>query len=115
MGVGFLPAGRNGVIGHIIGNTYNKMKDPFIHYESEIGNVGWFIFYLLWWIVVINLLVALFNMLPLGILDGGRFFYLSVWGLTGSEKIGRKSYSYISWFLLLLFLLMMIKWVFRFF
>jgi len=115
LGVGFLPTGRGGAIGWFIENTYSKMKDPLIHYESEIGDFGWFVFYLLWWIVVINLLVALFNMLPLGILDGGRFFMLTVWGITGSEKFSKKAYSFITWFLLLLFLLLMVKWVFRFF
>jgi membrane-associated protease RseP (regulator of RpoE activity) len=115
LGVGFVPAGRGGIIGWLIDNTYGKMKDPIIHYESEIGDFGWFIFYLLWWIVVINLLVALFNMLPLGILDGGRFFMLAVWGITGNLRFSKKAYSFITWFLLLLFLLLMVKWVFRFF
>ena len=39
--------------------------------------------------MIINLLVALFNMLPLGFLDGGRFFYLTFLGLTGSEKVAK--------------------------
>jgi len=115
LGVGFLPNGRGGFMGYIIDNFYYSIKDPFIHYQSEIGELGWFIFYLLWWIIVINILVALFNMLPLGILDGGRFFYLTVLGITGRETWSKKAFSIATWLLLLMFLAMMIKWVFRFF
>lgn len=114
LGIGFRPLGSNGVIGAFY-SSYSLIKDPFIYYESSLGDVGWFIYYLLWWIVVINLLVALFNMLPLGILDGGRFFYLTIWGLTGSERFGKKSYKFMTWFILLLLLAIMVKWVMRFF
>ena len=115
LGVAFLPNTRDGAVGYLIENTYNKIKEPNIHYESKIGDFGWFVFNLLWWILVINLLVALFNMLPLGILDGGRFFYLTVWAITGRENWGKKAYVWATWFLLLLLLSMMVKWVFRFF
>ena len=64
---------------------------------------------------IINLLVALFNMLPLGILDGGRFFYLTVWGITRSEKVGKKAYSLMTWILLASLALLMVRWGLRFF
>ena len=64
---------------------------------------------------MINILVALFNMLPLGILDGGRFFYLTIWSITGKEKWGKKAYAFITWFLLLMIGALMVRWVFRFF
>jgi len=115
MGVSFSEPSPRGLIGKVYVNTFAKIKEPLIHYESETGDLGWFVYYLLWWIVVINILVALFNMLPLGILDGGRFFYLTVWGLTGSEKIGSKAYKTVTWFLISLFLLMMIRWSLIFF
>ena len=90
-----------------------SFKDSNIYYEE--GEVTRFIYDFLWWIVLINILVALFNMLPLGILDGGRFFYLAVWGIIGNEKFAKRSFAVITYFLLFLLLLLMIKWVFSFF
>jgi len=114
LGVGFISNERKGLIG-ILNSLFSKIKDPLLHYESSIGDFGWFIYYLLWWIVVINILVALFNMLPLGILDGGRFFYLTVWAVTRSEKVGRKAFSFVTWALLAALLALMIKWAIGFF
>ena len=63
---------------------------------------------------MLNFLVALFNMLPVGILDGGRFFYLTVWGITRKEKIGKWAYKAITWFILALIVVMMVKWAMTF-
>jgi len=114
LGVGNYPVSEKGLIGLVYGKTFAKIKDQTIFYESKIKEVGWFIYYLLWWTIVINLLVAFFNMLPLGILDGGRFFYLTIWGITGSEKIGKKAFVLVTWVLLALLVLMMVKWAFKF-
>lgn len=110
IGIGFIQTSSNGAFGWFYINVFSKIKDPFLHYTSSIGDFGWFVYYLLWWIVVINFLVALFNMLPLGILDGGRFFLLTMWGISGKENFGKKSYKFITWFLLLLFGVLMLKW-----
>ncbi|MEK6819484.1 MAG: site-2 protease family protein, partial [Nanoarchaeota archaeon] len=91
LGVGFVDGQSRGFIGKVYTNTLAKVKKPGIFYASSIGEFGWFIYYLLWWIVVINFLVALFNMLPLGILDGGKFFYLTVLGITKKEKIASRA------------------------
>ncbi len=86
-------------------NTYYQAKFGF----SEFG------YYLIWWIVLINILVALFNMLPLGMLDGGRFFYLSIWKITGSEKFAKKSFSFLTYLILFGFVALMVKWALSFF
>ncbi len=114
LGIGMVQADRSGITGWFI-SQFEKVKNPFIYYEPNWNSdLAWFIYYLLWWIVVINILVALFNMLPVSILDGGRFFYLTVWGITGSEKIGRKAFSLATWFILALVVLMMVKWALSF-
>jgi membrane-associated protease RseP (regulator of RpoE activity) len=113
LGIVFIPGSSSGFSGWIY-KIFSDMKDPFTHYESKWGDFGWFIYYLLWWIIVLNFLVALFNMLPLGILDGGRFFYLTVWSITGREKAGKWAYKIITWFILALIVVMMIKWVLTF-
>lgn len=114
LGIIFIPGSTKGFSGWI-NKVFADVKDPFVHYSSKWGNFGWFIYYLLWWIIVLNFLVALFNMLPLGILDGGKFFYLTVWGITGKEKAGKWAYKIITWFILALLVVMMIKWAITFF
>lgn len=93
---------------------FSKFKDPLIYYESRIGDYGQFIYDLLWWVAIINILVALFNMFPAGMLDGGRFLYLAVWGATGNKKAGEYSFKIMTWVLLILLAIMMVKWVFAF-
>jgi membrane-associated protease RseP (regulator of RpoE activity) len=92
-----------------------NILNPLVYYESELGDFGWFLFYLLWWIVFANAMVALVNMLPLGIFDGGRFFKLTVESITGSEKIGNIAFQISTWGIIFLVLIMMGRWAFGFF
>ncbi len=111
LGIGFIPIQARGIIGLFYTKVIAPIRDPNTYYESTIGDIGLFVYYLLWWIVVINLLVALFNMLPVSILDGGRFFYLAVWSLTKSEKVGRIAYKSTTASILAIVLLLMIRWI----
>ena len=104
---------KSGGIGYLAKIGY-KIKDPFVYYESSWGEFGWFVYYLLWWIVLASFAVALFNMLPLAILDGGRFFYLAVWGLTVSEKFGRRAFKFMTWVIVLLLLALIFRWALGF-
>ena len=91
-------------------------KDPNLRYVANSNqNLADFIYYLFWWITIINALVALFNMLPAGIFDGGRFFFLTVLALTKSEKVAKKSYKIATYIILLSFLLLLVIWLFRMF
>jgi len=87
-------------------------RTPFTDYKANSEFAG-FIYYLLFWLFLISFLVALFNMLPVSILDGGRFFYLTIWGLTGSEKVGKAAYKTISYLILASFLVLMLVWIMR--
>jgi len=60
--------------------------------------------------ILVSISVALVNMIPVGIFDGGRFFYLTIWGITGSQKIGRKAFAISTWIILLIVLLLMVRW-----
>jgi len=114
LGIGFYELPKKGLSGWLSTKFY-KIKDPFIYYTPTWdGDFVQFIYDLLWWIIVINILVALFNMLPVAMLDGGRFFYLTVWGITGSEKIGKKAFSYATWAILAVLALMMARWMLLF-
>lgn len=112
LGVGSYYPNTKSIFGKIF-LIVTKFKDPNILYEANFNfGITDFIYYLFWWIVIINMLVALFNMLPLGILDGGKFFYLTIFGITRSEKIAKKSFKFITW-LLLGMLIFMLLWYFR--
>ena len=93
-------------------SIFVNFKNPSTYYEAVWNEeVAYFIYNLLWWVAIINFFVALFNMLPVGILDGGRFFFLTVKGITKSEKVGQKAFKAATWFILLLFILMILSWV----
>jgi membrane-associated protease RseP (regulator of RpoE activity) len=113
LGIGISPVNRGGILGGIY-NFISNIKDPFVYYESKFGDLGWFIYNLLWWSVLISMSVALVNMIPLGIFDGGRFFMLTVWGLTGSKKFAEKAFKFSTWFILLLVAALMVRWLFIF-
>src|SRR3989339_650515 len=110
LGIGFVDQDQSTFTRKIVSKfTY---KDAHTYYQPRFDGASIFIHDLLWWIFLINLLVALMNMMPVGFLDGGQFFYLTVLGITKSEKIARQTFSAITYFILFLFLVLMIKWVF---
>jgi len=87
-------------------------KDPNINYEPKANpELTIFIYTLLWWLFWINLSVALANMLPIPIFDGGRFFYLTILVLTGKKRLAQKSFKWISWMLLGIVALSMVLWL----
>ncbi|MFH1456262.1 MAG: site-2 protease family protein [archaeon] len=57
---------------------------------------------LILWIFLISLGVGLFNLLPLGPIDGGRMFYTLLLGITHNELHTRRIWTMVSWFCLLL-------------
>jgi len=96
----------------IIGD--HRTTIPFIgenntFYEPK-SNFLLFIHNLFEWLILISISVALVNMLPVGIFDGGRFFYLTLWGLTGNEKFAKKSFTFVTKLFLFAVLVMMIAW-----
>ncbi len=109
LGIFFQKSQRGSFIGKTI--EFLSFKKSYIYYESKIGGAGDFIYNFLWWLVLISFSVALVNMLPMGIFDGGRFFYLTIWEITGSEKKAKKWFAYATYFLLSLLFVLMIFWV----
>ena len=110
IGIGFFQESSYG-IRSLLSGIFNLFKDPHTNYEPRFGsNFTIFIYNLLLWLILINLSVALVNMLPLGIFDGGRVFYLTVWGITKNEKIAKKAFSISTMIILIIFGLLMILW-----
>jgi membrane-associated protease RseP (regulator of RpoE activity) len=108
LGIGYAEQKRKGFIGKII-ETLSSFKKQYIYYEPKFGAAE-FIYDLLWWIVLISISVALVNMLPMGIFDGGRFFYLTILSITKSEKKAEKWFKVSTKFLLFLLGVLMILW-----
>ncbi len=111
LGVVFVQQDNSGLMGTIVA-AISSFKHPNTYYVSNIGDFGWFIYYLLWWLILMSISVALINMLPMGIFDGGRFFYLTVLKLTKSEKIAVRAFKAATYLFLGLLLLIMLFWVF---
>ena len=114
LGIEFTEPQRSGIIGKVY-TTLGSFKETHTYYEPKFDGWSEFIYDLLWWLVLISLSVALVNMLPVGIFDGGRFFYLTIWGITKSEKFAKKSFAAVTYLFLLLLLLVMAFWVKGFF
>jgi membrane-associated protease RseP (regulator of RpoE activity) len=89
---------------------FANYKDPTISYQEKFSSADFF-YNLLWWIMIINFLVALFNMLPLGILDGGQFYQLAILSVVKSEKISAKIILWTKKLIAFAFFLMMFFWL----
>lgn len=111
LGVGFRSQKRSGLIGKV--TDLLSFKKSHIYYEPKF-EVADFIYDLLWWLILISFSVALVNMLPMGIFDGGRFFYLTILGLTKSERKAEKWFKGVTRFLLFLLFVLMAFWVWSF-
>ncbi|NCN87121.1 hypothetical protein GW932_04770 [archaeon] len=113
LGVSFLDNKPNGVFSTISYYT-TAYKKTNVYYEPDFL-LAKFIYDLLWWLVLISFSVALVNMLPMGIFDGGRFFYLTILKLTKSQKAAEKSFKRITQFFLFLLFVIMFFWAKSFF
>jgi len=96
-----------------ISETFSPQKPGTYYLPKYDGEFVFFIYHLLFWIMLINIFVAMFNMLPLGILDGGRFFLLATASVTKSEVFAKKAFKFVTYLILFGFALMMLIWLFR--
>jgi len=110
IGIAFAQPAETGIRG-IIYKAINHFREPFVFYKEKMNvELSNFIYYLLWWLIVINLGVALANMMPAGIFDGGRFFYLSVLLATKNKKAAESAFKWSTKIILAVFALLMILW-----
>ena len=114
LGIEFMEPTRKGVVGKMY-TLLGSFKETHTYYEPKYDGWSEFVYDLLWWLVLISLSVALVNMLPVGIFDGGRFFYLTVLGITKSKKIANRCFAFMTYLFLLLLLLIMVFWAWNIF
>ena len=110
LGIGFYQSSNQGFLTNLV-SFLSSFKKNNIYYASVIGDVGIFIYNLLWWLVIISFSVALVNMLPMGIFDGGRFFYLTIWAVTKNEKVAKWAFKLATYLFLFLLFLVMFFWI----
>jgi len=108
LGIGFLNRESSGILNEMI-NSLSTIKNPNTYYTSNF-DAAEFIYDFLWWLVIISFSVALVNMLPVGIFDGGRFFYLAILAITKKEEIAKKTFKFVTYLFLFLLLVIMIFW-----
>jgi membrane-associated protease RseP (regulator of RpoE activity) len=114
--IGYLGVGNSinqprGFVRKFLSNFMSFKENSTYYKPTWDGEFVYFVYHLLWWVMIINLLVALFNMLPLGILDGGRFFYLGALALVKKEKAAQLISKIAGKIILLTFIVMMFYWL----
>jgi hypothetical protein len=110
LGIASIPVKSMGFRGFIY-RMMNNFKDASVYYEPKANEAATIFFYnLIWWIFLINLSVAIANMLPFAIFDGGRFLYLTILIITRKEKWAKAAFKYANYLLLAVVVLMMLLW-----
>ena len=110
IGIGYQGAQRGGIIGRVSG-FFNFFKKPATFYEPRFNaDLIIFIYNLIWWLALINFSVALINMWPVAIFDGGRMFMLTVWAITKSEKFAKLTFKILTYIILGALLALMYAW-----
>lgn len=113
LGIGFIQRGSSDLLNKIT-SIFSSFRDPNIYYQPNFAAAE-FIYDLLWWLVLISFSVALVNMLPVGIFDGGRFFYLTILAITKSKKIANKTFAIVTYLFILLLIIIMFFWAINIF
>lgn len=113
LGIGFSQQPKSGISG-IFNKLISLFKKENVFY-TPVNELSVFIYNFLWWGILISVSVALVNMLPVGIFDGGRVFYLTVLFFTKNKKISERAYSWMVYFFLFLLFVLMIFWAKSFF
>lgn len=109
----------------VLGISFSKydieLKDQFKPFSWLYKIFGWFGM-LLFWIFNISIGVGLFNLLPLGPVDGGRMFYATALKYMKNKKKALRLLNFISLIILIMiiinlspFIIKLFKFIFSFF
>lgn len=100
------------ILGIAFSNYKIELKDQFKPF-SWLYKVYQWLGLLFFWIFNISLGVGLFNLLPLGPVDGGRMFHAVMFKLTKNEKKALRILNYISLLILLMVLINLLPFILR--
>ena len=87
-----------------------KLNDGYEWVEGYEGVIEWFMLLYIW-LFLINVGIGLFNLLPLGPVDGGRMFYSTALLLFKDKEKAQKALTWISLFVLGLIVINMLPWL----
>jgi len=90
-----------------------KIKGSFekkFYGNSAYGMLHW-VNLLVVWLFIINIGIGLFNLLPLGPVDGGRMFLVLLLSIFKDRKRAQKVWNFVSLFCLLLIVVNMLPWL----
>ena len=68
---------------------------------------------LIFWLFAVNIGVGLFNLLPLGPIDGGRMFYTALFYFTDNPNKVKKVWSLVTFFILLLIFINLVPYLWK--
>ncbi|MFC1727941.1 site-2 protease family protein [Nanoarchaeota archaeon] len=74
-------------------------------YSGVFSNVFMWVVGLFYWLYVLNIGIGLFNLLPLGPIDGGRMLKVALEKITKDEKKAEKIWKRVSFFFLLVIII----------
>lgn len=103
--------------GVIISPVEIGLKDKTIdRYGAVLPWIFLWLARLLLWVYVLSLGIGLFNLMPLGPVDGGRMFYIaSLWFFKDDEKKAKNAWVKISLFSLAIIIIQLLAFLFQFF
>lgn len=108
LGIGFYDRSGGSGLNKIV-KAISSFKNQNVYYTTKFGAAE-FIYNFLWWLVLISFSVAIMNMLPVGMFDGGRFFYLAMLCLTKDKEKSKKIFSILTYIFLVLLGIVMLFW-----
>jgi len=107
---------NKGYLGISIAPLQIKIKDSIINkYGKILPAVFLWIAKLFFWLFVINLGVGLFNLLPLGPVDGGRLLNIGLSCFIKNKKLNYKIYMFVTIFCLLLIFINLLPYLLKLF
>ncbi|MBM3233480.1 PDZ domain-containing protein [Candidatus Pacearchaeota archaeon] len=111
LGIATSASSSSGIMGKIR-DALSFFQDSQTYYQARWNEeLVIFIYNLIWWIMIINISVAIFNMLPLGIFDGGRVFYLTALFFVKREETAKKIYKILTYIIVGIFLALTLLWL----
>ncbi|HII15262.1 MAG TPA: hypothetical protein HA362_03025 [Nanoarchaeota archaeon] len=87
-------------------------KERFMWIKPFLPAIRW-INMLIAWLFMINIGIALFNLLPFGPVDGGRMFYTAMLAIFKHEKKAKRIWGFFSAICLILIFINLLPWIIK--
>lgn len=101
------------MLGVGISHARVEIREEYSWFEPFHSTYLWFML-LFFWLFIISLGVGLFNLLPLGPVDGGRMFLIAaLWWTKGDEKKAKRYWLFFTWACLLLIFINLLPYLIK--